>query len=207
MTWLGTLNLQRAGVVKNNAVAALLREFECSILGIQELDLNAASNVSYVEDWRKLGFTCLLGSFDEMKSMYRVALLSRLPILQIQLDGVSSPSRFCAGVIDINLGNGLCDKLVVCAIYGSPEMKQALVNWSLRSSMLYLCFAVWIILGDVNLVQDEWALGALLSSGAAHSMDEPFGPNLPATCGRWIDYGLCSSCVHATAIDRSKVSP
>ena len=57
-TWLGTLNLQRAGVVKNNAVATLLREFECSILGIQELDLNAASNVSYVEDWRKLGFTC-----------------------------------------------------------------------------------------------------------------------------------------------------
>ena len=82
------MNLQRAGVIKNNAVAALLREFECSILGIQELDLNAASNVSYVEDWRKLGFTCLLGSVAEMKSMYRVALLSRLPILQIQLDGV-----------------------------------------------------------------------------------------------------------------------
>ena len=149
MTWLGTLNLQRTGVSKNNAVAALLREFECSILGLQELDLNAASNVSYVDDWQKLGITCLLGSFDEMKSMYRVALLSRLPILQIQCDGVFSPSRFCAGVIDFHLGNGVCDKLVVCTFMVPPEMKQALGNWSLRSPKLYPCFAIsgrfWVV--------------------------------------------------------------
>ena len=92
----------------------------------------------------------------------------------------------------------MCDKLVVCTIYGpsGDETSAGELVTEIVHALSLLC-AKWIILGDFNLVQDEWPLGALLSSGAAHSMDEPFGP----TCGRRIDYGLCSSWVHATAID------
>eukprot|EP00435_Cladocopium_sp_Y103_P021059 s4001_g5.t1 len=119
MTWVGTMNLQRAGVSKNKAVAALLRDFECSILGLQEVDLNFSSNLSYVEDWQRLGYSCLLGPLDEVRHIHRAALLSCLPISPVRLAGLSAPSRSCAGVIDIDCGGGVCEKLLVCTFYGT----------------------------------------------------------------------------------------
>ena len=196
MTWVGTMNINRGGVSKNQAISAFLHDFPCDVLGLQEVNINQESAVSYVEQWRRLGFSCLLSAFDDGVNVYRLALLSAQPLKQLVIPNISAAGRYCAGILDVDLGQGHIEKLVVCSLYGHCGDSRAagdLCNELVRESSSL--DTRWILLGDFNMVQADSALASLLCSGAAYCLDDPFGAdNLPGTCGanRRIDFGIGS---------------
>ena len=163
--------------------------------------------MSYIADWRCKGFSCLSGNFDEDSGFFRVAIISRCPIRQVFLADVSSPDRYCAGVIEVARHGGI-EKIVICNIYapvGSDNLAGALTAEIV--SALTLLTDQWLLLGDFNTTQDSPGVGKLLSTGAAFALDEAFEGHveLPGTfsANRRIDFGLTSHRLHAIEIDHA----
>ena len=205
--WCGTMNLNRGGVSKSDAILSFLQDFECQVLCLQEVNLNRWSSLSYIEDWRCKGFSCLLGNFDDDSGLFRVAIISRWPIRQVFLSDISSKDRYCAGVIEVARSGGI-EKIVICTIY-APVGNDSLAG-SLTSEVVAALAALtdqWLLLGDFNTTQDSPGVGKLLSTGAAFALDEAFEGQgeLPGTFSenRRIDFGLSSHRLHAIEIDHA----
>ncbi|CAE7204304.1 pol [Symbiodinium sp. CCMP2592] len=76
MTWLSTLNLGRGGVSKTSEALASF-DAPPELIALQELGLNPESRVPYVQDWRRRGYSCVLGPGERWT---RVGLTARCPI-------------------------------------------------------------------------------------------------------------------------------
>ena len=103
--------------VVSTKVNAFLANFPCDVIGLQEVNINPFSHVSFADAWRAWGYHCLLGAFDSSAHVYRVAILSKVPIRQVTLHGVSSVSRFVAGVVEIQQSSCV-EKVLFCTLYG-----------------------------------------------------------------------------------------
>eukprot|EP00435_Cladocopium_sp_Y103_P032789 s919_g8.t1 len=200
------MNVNKGGVYKAAALRKLFEDFSCDVIGLQEVNVNPFSNVNFVEDWRSHGFTCLLGDFDADANVYRVAIVSRVPMRQVTLPGISAASRYVAGVFEAQRSHGV-EKVVFCTIYGHANCFDSACNLVQEvTSGLAQLHDNWMLLGDFNMTASEGSVCQLLSNGAAFSMDEPFWTSpLPGTYGdeRRIDYGLSCKFFHPIALDHT----
>lgn len=69
------MNVNKGGVYKGERIRNLLANFPC-----QEDTINPVSHVSFADAWCAWGYRCLFGAFDSDADVYRVAILSKVPI-------------------------------------------------------------------------------------------------------------------------------
>ena len=108
--------MDRAGVAKNKAIRAMLQQSPCNVLCLQEINLNEHSAVSYVNEWQKTRFSALVGNLDEDTRMYRVGIVSQVPIKPLQLANIDQPGEHCTGIL---ARGSSVDKVVVRCTYGN----------------------------------------------------------------------------------------
>ena len=86
---------------------------------MQEIDVNSLSAPGFINSWRTYGYKVLLGELQSTRQLHRVALASKLPIKQVQLEAPTAAGRFAAGLLDITLA-GSVKQLLCIAFYGYP---------------------------------------------------------------------------------------
>ena len=89
MMWFATMNVNKGGVYKGEIIRNLLENFPCAVIGLQEVNINPFSHVSFADERRAFGFNCLLGAFDSDANVYRMAIISKLPLRQVTLPDVT----------------------------------------------------------------------------------------------------------------------
>lgn len=207
MMWFATMNVNKGGVYKGERVRNLLANFPCDVVGLQEVNINPFSHVSFADAWRAWGYHCLFGAFDSDANVDRVAILSKVRIRQVTLHGVSSATRYVAGVVEIQQSSCV-EKVLFCTVYGHANFLDS-ASGMVREVISGLAqFAnKWLALGDFNMTADEGSLCELVSNGAVCSLDDPFCLSaLRATRGDEprVDYGLCCKHLHPVAVDHTQ---
>ena len=207
MMWFATMNVNKGGVYKGEIIRNLLENFPCAVIGLQEVNINPFIHVSFADEWRAFGFHCLLGAFDSDANVYRVAIISKLPLRQVTLPDVTCASRYAAGVVEVQQ-TSCVEKVLFGTIYGHANCVDS-ANDLVRevTSGMAQFTDKWILMGDYNLTACEGAVCELVSNGTVYNMDDPFcSSTLPATRGdkRRIDYGLCCKHLHPVAVDHTR---
>ena len=85
-----TMNVGQAGITKIQQIHDKIRDFD--VICLQEININLASIVGFVQAFRKLGYHVLLGSASDA-GFVRVAIISKLPLRKIFLEGLSWSDR------------------------------------------------------------------------------------------------------------------
>ena len=191
MNWLSTLNLGRGGVSKT---AEALASFDAppDLLALQELGLNPESRVPYIQDWRRRGYSCILGPGDRWT---KVGLVARCPISPFALPRQEANDRVVAGLCEF-IYEGRVQKTVVGSVYAHADDEAS--AFDLVQSVIGSLHAVglpWILLGDFNLTLEHRGLQSLCARGTCVPLDFAFEApsSLPATRvngTRRIDFGL-----------------
>ena len=191
MTKFATVNLGRQGVSKSGALIASFGDQIPDVIALQELDINRASVDRYVQDWRRRGFDCIIGSGE----VPRVAIVSQAPLFKVVPCGLEDEDRVVFACCEFQAG-GSVQKILFASIYGhafDSDLASALV----RSTVTVACsFGLpWMLFGDFNLEQEFDCFACVCGAGVATCLDSFFGPvaSLPPTRTgghRRIDFGL-----------------
>lgn len=159
---------------------------------MQEIDVNSLSAPGFINSWRTYGYKVLLGELQSTRQLHRVALASKLPIKQVQLEAPTAAGRFAAGLLDITLA-GSVKQLLCIAFYGYPGQldltSQAFREILSAAGSFGGLFCIW---GDYNQLQTEGAVAEAISRAMVRPLDEcrpDAAPTGPARKRR-IDFGL-----------------
>ena len=191
MNWLSTLNLGRGGVSKTSEALASF-DVPPDLLALQEIGLNPESRVPYIRDWRRRGYSCILGPGDRLTN---VGLVARCPISPFALPRQEANDRVVAGLCEF-IYEGRVHKTVVGSVYAHARDEAA--AFDLVQSVIGSLHEVglpWILLGDFNLTLEHSGLQSLCARGTCVPLDFVFEApsSLPATRvngNRRIDFGL-----------------
>eukprot|EP00439_Symbiodinium_sp_Y106_P085437 s1250_g28.t1 len=136
MTEFATLNVGRGGVAKTTAHLAAFGETVPEVIALQDLDINNASIVRYVQNWRRRGFRLRRGA---TRCGSNLAANDSV---------VFAIAEFVSG--------GVIQKILLGSIYADvrdSNLAAALVQRSARAANSY--GLPWLLLGDYNLEQDQ----------------------------------------------------
>lgn len=91
-----TMNLNRRGVDKLPHIHELMKELQCNIMSLREVDINSFSCPGFIQLGKKLGLSLALGGLSPQAQIARVAIVSNLPFRQVRFSSISQPHRYCA---------------------------------------------------------------------------------------------------------------
>ena len=201
MKTFATVNLGRQGVAKTPALLSSFGHCVPHVLFLQEIDINPSSTHRYVQDWKRRGFQCVLGS----GPVPRVAIVAQEPIRKVTAPELLDSDRAVFACCEF-LADGLVQKYVIGSVYGDASDEDLAAALVLQSLTFVQSFGLpWIIMGDFNLEQDCACFQAAFCQGGAMNLDSYFGPlrTLPPTRlngQRRIDYGLAHPNVIPTTL-------
>ena len=186
-----TLNVGKQGVSKTLAMLESFGACVLQVLLLQELDLNPASAYSYVQDWKRRGFVCVLSS----GPVLRAAIISREPIRKVTTPELMDAERAVFACREFEVDD-VVQKFIIGSVYGhsgDEDLASALVLRAL--AFVQGTGLPWIVMGDFNLESNCARFQNACFNGTAHCMDSFFGSanSLPATRiggRRRIDFGM-----------------
>ena len=181
-----TLNCGRGAIHKGGAIARLIED--CTVVALQEIDVNIHSAESFVQFWASLNWHCVLGGLHDGR-MHRICVLARLPLRRVQLEPAHG---FDDRILACHLGSH--DPIMFSCIYGhatDEELAHATATAEVRG--LQSSGRPWLLMGDFNLqpcdLENLWTRGC-------RALDDAFD-DLPGTSrsGRRIDFGVAGGLV------------
>ncbi|CAE7373819.1 unnamed protein product [Symbiodinium natans] len=180
-TFFLTANLNKTGITKNPLAAELAREAQASFISLQEIDVNYLSAPGFVEAWRHEGYSALLSAGDVNKGSHRVALVSKVPLRQVNLGLARAQPRHVAGLVELCSGSRKHHLLVIAA-YGFPGDLEATSEMLRELVEAARAFGgSFVIFGDFNATADEGYIVEATASGVVKVLDADFEEALPFT--------------------------
>ncbi|CAE7359865.1 unnamed protein product [Symbiodinium natans] len=180
-TFFLTANLNKTGITKNPLAAELAREAQASFISLQEIDVNYLSAPGFVEAWRHEGYSALLSAGDVNKGSHRVALVSKVPLRQVNLGLARAQPRHVAGLVELCSGSRKHHLLVIAA-YGFPGDLEATSEMLRELVEAARAFGgSFVIFGDFNATADEGYIVEATASGVVNVLDADFEEALPFT--------------------------
>lgn len=180
----------------NDQVQAFLLDHSVDIAVLPEADINAASGLSFCNDWRARGMHAALSPPEAGVS--RIALISSAPFKQVTLSTGEAATRHVAVLTDLEGPSGATVTIMIVGVYlqagdesAAAGQAEDLAQLALHSGFRFL------LLGDFNLEQEHPVIMECATTGVIKRCDDcypgllpPTGPAYRGTRRRRIDFGL-----------------
>ena len=124
----------------NDQVQAFLLDHSVDIAVLPEADINAASGLSFCNDWRARGMHAALSPPEAGVS--RIALISSAPFKQVTLSTGEAATRHVAVLTDLEGPSGATVTIMIVGVYLQAGDESAAAGQAVRTCPNWLCTRV-----------------------------------------------------------------